>query len=338
MRGILKTLLTVALLAAPGYAAAQTPGAKAAPLTGSISGGIASGTFGLVGEAVIEMVRREYPGSSIIYDQTSSAGTLSRLMKNEIKTGFAFSQIEMVAAQNAIAPFKEKLSMNGVTFVARVAEGMKLFAVAPKEFVDKYGIKTFADIKAKKVPVRISLHRTEVVTVSGQVNELMKAYGITEADIKSWGGEVHREATAGYTKLMKNRRLDVAFSTAWHPSKDVAELEAGTELAFIPFDKPQVDQVAKAFGLETTVIKAGAYDFLKADYYTTDLAFPILARSDAPDHLIYGLAKSLHNQFSYFQSVHPVFAAYDKSMLSKAGGVPYHPSALRLYKEVGLVK
>jgi TRAP transporter TAXI family solute receptor len=339
MGATFRLLAIILLLSAPGLAHAQPAGAaKEGPLTGAISGGIASGTFGLVGEAVMEMVRRQYPGSSIIYDQSSSAGTLSRLMKNEVKIGFAFSQIEMVAAQQGLPPFKEKLKMDGVTFVARIADGMKLFAVAPKEFVDKYGIKTFADIKAKKVPVRISLHRREVVTVNGQVNELLKAYGISEADIKSWGGEVHHEATAGYTKLMKNRRLDVAFSTGWHPSKDVTELQAGMELVFIPLDKPQVDQVAKTFGLDTTVIKAGAYDFLKEDYYTTDLAFPILARSDAPDHLIYGLTKSLVNQFAYFQSVHPVFAAYDVSILPKSAGMPYHPSALRLYKEAGLVK
>ena len=347
MRGILPIVTAIALctaanaafLTVPGAALAQpAPAANEAPLTGAISGGIASGTFGLVGEAVMEMVRRQYPGSSIIYDQASSAGTLSRLMKNEVKAGFAFSQIEIVAAQNGIAPFKEKLSMDGVKFVARIADGMTLFAVAPQEFVDKYGIKTFADIKAKKIPVRISLHRAEVVTVSGQVNELLKAYGITEADIKNWGGEVHHEATAGYTKLMKNRRLDVAFSTGWHPSKDVTELEAGTKLTFIPFDQPQIDQVIKTFGLEPTVIKAGTYDFLKEDYPTTNLFFPILARDDAPDHLIYGLTKSLFNQFGYFKSVHPVFAAYDVSMLAKSSGMPIHPAALRLYKEVGLVK
>jgi hypothetical protein len=150
MRGTLRLLTTIALLAVPGIAVAQpaTP-ADNAPLTGAISGGIASGTFGLVGEAVMEMVRRQYPGSSIIYDQASSAGTLSRLLKNEVKTGFAFSQIEVVAAQNGMAPFREKLSLDGVKFVARIADGMTLFAVATQEFVDKYGIKTFADIKAK---------------------------------------------------------------------------------------------------------------------------------------------------------------------------------------------
>lgn len=339
MRGTLRLLTTIAFLALPGLAAAQpAKPADNAPLTGAISGGIASGTFGLVGEAVMEMVRRQYPGSSIIYDQASSAGTLSRLLKNEVKTGFAFSQIEVVAAQNGMAPFREKLSLDGVKFVARIADGMTLFAVATQEFVDKHNIKTFADIKAKKVPMRVSLHRTETVTVNGQVKELLKAYGITEADIKSWGGEVHNEATAGYTKLMKNRRLDVAFSTGWHPSKDVTELEAGTKLAFIPFDKPQVDQVIKTFGLEPAVIKAGTYDFLKEDYITTDLSFPILARDDASDHLVYGLTKSLYNQFGYFKTVHPVFSAYDVSMLPKSGGLPIHPSALRLYKEVGLVK
>ncbi len=100
MRGTLKIVTTVvALLASTGVATAQQ--AQEKPLTGAISGGIASGTFGLVGEAVMEMVRRQYPGSSIIYDQASSAGTLSRLLKNEVKTGFAFSQVEIVAAQTA---------------------------------------------------------------------------------------------------------------------------------------------------------------------------------------------------------------------------------------------
>ena len=337
MRGTLKIVTTVvALLASTGVATAQQ--AQEKPLTGAISGGIASGTFGLVGEAVMEMVRRQYPGSSIIYDQASSAGTLSRLLKNEVKTGFAFSQVEIVAAQNGMAPFREKLSLDGVKFVARIADGMTLFAVATQEFVDKHNIKTFADIKARKIPMRVSVHRIETVTVNGQVNELLKAYGITEADIKSWGGEVHHEATAGYTKLMKNRRLDVAFSTGWHPSKDVTELEAGTKLTFIPFDKPQVDQVIKTFGLEPAVIKAGTYDFLKEDYITTDLSFPILARDDASDHLVYGLTKSLYNQFGYFKTVHPLFSRYEATMLPKSGSLPIHPSALRLYKEVGLVK
>ncbi len=208
---------------------------------------------------------------------------------------------------------------------------MTLFAVATQEFVDKHNIKTFADIKARKIPMRVSVHRIETVTVNGQVNELLKAYGITEADIKSWGGEVHHEATAGYTKLMENRRLDVAFSTGWHPSKDVTELEAGTKLTFIPFDKPQVDQVIKTFGLEPAVIKAGTYDCLKEDYITTDLSFPILARDDASDHLVYGLTKSLYNQFGYFKTVHPLFAVagHHAAEVGQPADPPVGPAALQ---------
>jgi hypothetical protein len=150
MRGTLRLLTTIALLAVPGLAAAQPANTtNEAPLTGALSGGIASGTFGLVGESVMEMIRRQYPGSSIIYDQASSAGTLSRLLNNDIKIGFAFSQVEIVAAQNGMPPFREKQSLDGVKFVARIADGMSLFAIATQEFVDKYGIKTFADIKAK---------------------------------------------------------------------------------------------------------------------------------------------------------------------------------------------
>ena len=308
------------------------------PVGGAIAGGIARGTFKIVGEAVTEMIRRQYPGSSIIYKFGSGTGSLGQVLDGKAKLALGFSEIEIWAALNGKKPFKKAYSADDVRVVGRIAGEMKLFAVASKDFVTKYGIKTFADIAAKKPPMQISLHKRAVMTVNKQALELLAAYGIGPKDIKSWGGKVFNQSTSGYTRLMKNRRLDIAFSATWHPSRKVVELATSRDVTFIPFDRPQVDAVAKKLGMETSVTPRSKYKFLKADYYTTSASFPILASKAASDRLTYKIAKALYNQFGYYQKVHPVFARYKKTMLAKSGKYKLHRGARKFYAEVGLAK
>ena len=308
------------------------------PVGGAIAGGIARGTFKIVGEAVTEMIRRQYPGSSIIYKFGSGTGSLAQVLDGKAKLAMGFSEIEIWAALNGKKPFKKAYSADDVRVVARIAGKMELFAVATKDFVTKNGIRTFADIAAKKPPMQISVHKRAVMTVNKQALGLLGVYGIGPKDIKGWGGKVFNQSTSGYTRLMKNRRMDVAFSATWHPSRKVVQLATSRDITFIPFDRAQVDALAKKLGIETAVTPRSKYKFLKADYYTTVVSFPILAPKGASDRLTYKIAKALYNQFGYYQKVHPVFARYKKTMLAKSGKYKLHRGARKFYAEVGIAK
>jgi TRAP transporter TAXI family solute receptor len=308
------------------------------PVGGAIAGGIARGTFKIVGEAVTEMIRRQYKGSSIIYKFGSGTGSLAQAMEGKAKLAMGFSEIEIWAALNGKKPFKKAYSADSFRVVGRIAGQMELFAVATNDFVKKYKIKTFADIARAKPPIRISVHRLAVMTVNKQAVELLALYGIGPKQVKAWGGKIYNQATRGYTRLMKNRRLDVAFSTTWHPSRKVVELATARGVTFIPFDRPQVDALASKLEIGTATTPASAYKFLKAGYYTTASSFPLIAPKGGSKRLAYKIAKALYNQFGYYQKVHPVFRRYKKSMLAEAGSYKLHPGARQFYKEVGLIK
>ena len=76
--------------------------------------------------------------------------------------------------------------------------------IMTKEIANKYGIKTFEDIAAKKPPLRVTVNRRGNIA-EGVALAMFKAIGVTQADIEKWGGSVIYAASQEQTDLCKDR-------------------------------------------------------------------------------------------------------------------------------------
>ena len=136
---------------------------------------------------------------------------------------------ELTAAYTGQKPFKSPIKdiRALVRLYTPAARFQTTHVFMNKDFADKHGIKTLADVVKKKIAVRVGINRRgNMDTDVSQM--LMDLQGATKANIESWGGQVVHAASKELTSLMLDRRLDIA--------------NFG-----ISFNHPRVREIAKGF-------------------------------------------------------------------------------------------
>ncbi len=70
---------------------------------------------------------------------------------------------------------------------------------------------------------------------------------------------------------------------------------------------------------------------------TTIIAYSIFFSTGAkmPDDVVYNIAKTIHGGKDEMLKSHPVFRGFDPARMTEEIGVPYHPGAIKYYKEIG---
>lgn len=65
----------------------------------------------------------------------------------------------------------------------------------------------------------------------------------------------------------------------------------------------------------------------------------MVVRAELGDDVVYKVAKALHDNKADLQATFPPFALFDPAKMAKpVQGVPFHPGALKYFKEAGLIK
>lgn len=318
--------------------ASRAETADASPVREVLGGASAGGFYQLLGETVAEMVRREYPGSSIAYEPGSQAGQLVRLINGEINLALQ-SPFELIYAREGRAPFEQAYKDDDFTIVARIVDQQNSMVIVRKEFAEQYRLKTVSDIAERKPPIKTSFFQRGNAFADGLlVRGIFKSGDITEENVKAWGGQLYYVPSKESARLMIDRKLDVNVSASWHPDSTTLQIARAIEVVALPVDRTVIDAIAKEYGLETTVIPAAAYDFLTEDYYTVSVPAYLVASPRLGEQEAYKLAKALYEHFDYYKTVHPVFSSFERDMLAKSSKFRLHPGAARFYREVGLIE
>jgi uncharacterized protein len=306
------------------------------PLSLTIQGGAAQGTISALMEGLGEMIRREFPGSSYTYEPASPVGALSRVMMDQFPVALG-GPIEIRAAVNGDPPFPHALPADSFSVIARISDGVLLYVLATEDYLREHNIASLADIAARAIPVRVSIGQPGTLTIHRQATAVLAEYGLTPDLIEQQGGKVFSLALGPSLDLLRNRKADMLITAGFSPDSRVLELHTALPVRFIPLDAAVVDRLAGTFGIETSLIAAGAYPFLKQDYVTTSTGMLLVASKSADADLIRKLAQVCYRQFDYLRSLHRLFAGYEVSMLPAAGPYPLHPAARTYYREVGLL-
>jgi hypothetical protein len=65
----------------------------------------------------------------------------------------------------------------------------------------------------------------------------------------------------------------------------------------------------------------------------------MVVRAELGDDVVYKVAKALHDNKADLQATFPPFALFDPAKMAKpVQGVPFHPGAVKYFKEAGLIK
>lgn len=305
------------------------------PLNGAIAGYSPGGVLSVIGEGITAMVRAEYPGSSLVYEPGNPIGGLMKVAGGERLFAIQSPQ-SLRAGLLGLEPFREKVPQEGFRVVAKVVQGLIMEMMVREDFLQKYQVKSMADIAARKVPLRISVGQPGNMTAQLFSQGALGAYGLDYRVIESFGGEVFQLASQAGADLLRNNRADIAISGGFAPSALTLEVAASTDIRLLPVGQKALDRLGE-FGFGQKILPASTYKFLEGDVPSPTTGYLLVAGPLATDAEVYKLVKSLHRQFDYYRSLHATFADFSPAMLVDVGSYPLHPVARTYYQDVGLI-
>lgn len=329
---------TFAIALLSGLLAVATP-ASAQKYNLTVAGYSPGGLVSTVGAGLDAALNAAYPGSTVTY-QTSSGGLANAMMLEQGKVPIAFiADTELAVAVKGKKPIPKPLTDLRIIFrpYAPSSRFQATQVLANKDWAEKYGIKTFADIAAKKPAMRVAVNRPG--NLDGDVAlASLEAIGVTQKDIEAWGGQVVRAASREMTSLMLDRRIDVALLGISYNHPRIREMANGVDLIMLPMSEETAKKVADEVGAQPCTFKAGEYKFLAADSASVCVGMAIVALASLDDQTAYNIAKGVVEQVDKFKAAHRLLQkAVTLQTLSEGGQAPFHPGAAKYFKEKGLM-
>lgn len=334
----MKTLLITATFAA-GLLAVPAAAQDKSPIELTVTGASASGYFRVLVESMNGVLRDAYPGSAVTFKPGSVAGGMVEVAAGKADISIASGSPEIAAAMKGEAPFKE--SLKGKLFgVMHMHEKQTVHLLMTKAWADENGIKSWADIAAKKPKMRATFAYDSCPSCTiAQPYAIFKEYGFEWQDIEKWGGSVIRSNGGDGLKFLADGKVDLYVYGRLIPDATVAETHRATPLMWVDGDPAKIKAAANAWGYNLLTVKKGTYDFVDKDTYTIVQWSPVMAGASTPPETVYKFLKGLYGNKERVRAIHPSMAAFSpEEGVRIKDHIPLHPGAEKFYREAGVLK
>ncbi len=139
--------------------------------------------------------------------------------------------------------------------------------------------------------------------------------------------------------LFARRQLDAFFFTAGHPAAQFHEVARGQRMArFVPMNPTDVELKRYPY-YRRVMIPVKHYPGMghEQDVPTIGVKATLVASAETPDWMVYGLVKTIAENFDYFETQLLIFENITDESILEALTAPMHPGALKYFREAGLV-
>jgi hypothetical protein len=325
MKAILALTLTLAVLV--GAAAAQQP------VTLAFATLDAGSAWYVYGATMAELLRKALPaGSNVdVKPFSGGVGNAKLVAKNETPLGLSFTVTNRWAFEGKEA-YDTKLE--SLRALVGGLDTYYLVAVAQK----KLGINSLGEIKDKRLPVRIF---TQPIGALGEFGgrQLLRAYGLSYADVKGWGGSTTHVGYNIIVDAFKDGRADLllAVVTPKHPS--VTELTTFADVKFLAL-APAVVKGLEPLGYTSATMPANTFKNQPEPLHTVGFPTVVITNKELPDAVAYTVTKTIVENKDALVRGHAGLAAFDPTTAWRPEkvGIPLHPGAERAYREKGWMK
>ena len=190
------------------------------------------------------------------------------------------------------------------------------------------GIKTFADLKGKKVNVGNPGSGSR-----GTMEIIMEKMGWTMDDFAIASELKSSEQAAA----LCDAKVDAIIFTAGHPNGSIKEATTSCDAILVPVDNAVAQKLAADNSYYAmTAIPAGMYKGTDTDTATFGVAATFVSSTKVDEETVYQMVKAVFENFRRFKKMHPAFAHLKESdMITKNLSAPLHAGAVRYYKEKG---
>jgi uncharacterized protein len=138
-------------------------------------------------------------------------------------------------------------------------------------------------------------------------------------------------------KQLQEKQLDMLACALGVPFPFLLGLEKQLEIESIVFTPDEIATLRKAMPeLSPSVVPAGTYASLKSDYQTIGMYNFAVAHKDLPDDLVYAILKAVFDKHELLVAAHSSAKETLAANVTRNSVLPFHPGALRYYKDIGI--
>jgi TRAP transporter TAXI family solute receptor len=189
-------------------------------------------------------------------------------------------------------------------------------------------VNSFADLKGKSVVTQSKGNTGELLT-----ELILKLNGMNYQSL----GRINFQAS--YTdavSMMKDGHAQVFTLGTTVPASSVMDLASARDIRMVPVDDKTMNELRKMNpGYLKLTVKAGTYPKQDRDVDMIGYSAHLVVSCDLPEAMVYTMAKTVAANVESMSAVNKAIATLTPKAMAADIGVPFHPGAVKFYKEVG---
>ncbi len=310
---LLVGLLVGAMVAGQGYAQELR-----------IMTGPQGGSWYPLGGAIAEVIKRNVPGASAIVQPGAGIINVQGVETGKADIGFgnAVSTVDGVAGRDPFTAPTVNVRQLATLY-------LQFFQIA---VLDESGIKTVADLKGKAIGTQPRGNTGEQMT-----RHILEVYGLSYNDLAKVNFGSYNDSVS----LMKDGHIQAFSFISTVPAAPLLDLQSSRKIRLvdIPDDKHQaLLKMNGGYARRVISLDQRTYRFLETQIKTFGTYTHLIVRAGMGDDLVYNITKALAANIPSLAAVVRDVKDLSLEEMAQDVGVPYHPGALKYYKEVGAIK
>lgn len=280
------------------------------------------GSWYPLGGAISELIQKAVPGSSVSVLPGGGIANVVAVEEGKADIGFgnSSSSVDGVAGRD---PFK-----------APTKNVMQLATLYPQYFqmvvLEDSGIKSPADFKGKAICPGPKGHTGELLA-----RQVLQLYGMSYNDMS----KVNHVSYSDAVSLMKDNHAHVFLLGTTIPASSILDLATTRKIRMIPLPEEKIKELQKMnAGYLKRVIPKGTYPGVDYDVPGVGYFTHLVISAKLSEDLVYKITKVIVENVGQLSQVVKDMEGVKAQDLALDIGVPFHPGALKYYKEIGAIK
>ena len=276
------------------------------------------GSWYPLGGAIADLMQKEIPGVTVAVSPGGGVGNVEAIEFGKCDIGFSNSS-SGVDGFHGRPPFKQKMT-----------QMRQLANLYPQYFqmvvLEDSGIKSVEDLKGKRISPGPKGHTGEFAA-----QQVLQVHGLSYKDM----AKVHHVSYTDTVALMKDGHCDAWLLTTTIPGASIMDLASARKIRLLPLreDKIKAMQQLNAGYIPRTVPK-GTYQGVDYDVPGIGWFTHLIVSAKLPDDLVYQITKLLVVHVDRFGQIVRDMKGVTAKDLAMDIGIPFHPGALKYYREI----
>ncbi len=281
----------------------------------SILTGGTQGTYYPLGGTFADLITSDTGVKTTAEVSQASAANMTALQNGEGDVAFVQTDIAYYGTNGT-------LMFEGQTIDKVSALGALYPETVQLVTLSKSDIKTFADLKGKKVSVGAPGSGTYA-----NAEQLLEIHGLTMDDIKAQNLDFGESADG-----IQSGQIDAAFITAGYPTGAVEALNATNGVHIVPVEADKAAElIAKYPYYAVDAIPAGIYG-LEKEVPAVSVGAMLAVNKDLPEDLVYAMTKAIYDNVGKISHAKGAFIKAETGL--DGIGIDVHPGAQKYFDEV----